>query len=221
MNVQLGTLLTCTHFHVTTRSFLPLSKATHSLHPTTYTSPRKITMLPNEKTASLNSGDISLPTAFDDPPAYATTAVASSSTSNQTRFASISLHREDTLRFLRFPPELVSIYRQTITGVWKKGIQSECPYAGSHEVKLRGNPWHGVSEPIDARRLICALLGTMHTQGWVLTLNTDVSKKVLEKDTLLFRYQYPAPAECEWASIAFSNIDRVKFIDCEKQATAF
>jgi hypothetical protein len=58
-----------------------------------------------------------------------------------------------------------------------------------------------------------SLLSTLHAEGWVLCINTDISKTVTDKDTLLFRYQSPVPAPQEWAAIAFSRIDRLRLID--------
>ena len=79
---------------------------------------------------------------------------------------------------------------------------------------MQGNPWTGYAEEaVAARRLICGLLSTLHGQGWVLTLSTDISKKTSDKDTLLFRHQSPAPAPCNWCCIGFSKKDRIKLID--------
>ncbi|KAF2262908.1 hypothetical protein CC78DRAFT_294841 [Lojkania enalia] len=142
------------------------------------------------------------------------TATASSSTAFQTHFASLSMHMEDRLRFLQFPPNIVEICRQTIKTIWMRGIQTERLYAGSQEIKLYGKPWRGhADEAIAARRLICRLLAALHGEGWVLTLSTDISKKNADKDTLLFRHQNPAPAECDWCCIGFSRSDRIRFID--------
>ena len=136
----------------------------------------------------------------------------------QTRFASLSLHMDDRLRFLRFPPEIISQCRTTILRTWPKGIQEERPYGGSHEIKLNGYPWRGVGkETAEARRLIYSLLATLHSVGWILTLNTDISKTVTDKDSLLFRHQNPPPAPADWCSIAFSRKDRIRFIDAPVQ----
>jgi len=124
------------------------------------------------------------------------------------------MHTEDKLRFLQFPTETINMCRKVIATTWKRGIQEERDYGGSVEVKVFGHPWRGASdEAIGARRLICALLGALHGQGWVLTLCTDISKKNWDKDTLIFRHQVPSPAECDWCCIAFSRMDRIKFID--------
>jgi hypothetical protein len=142
------------------------------------------------------------------------TATAGTSSTIQTHFASVSMHMEDRLRFLNFPEYVVGMCRSMIQGTWKRGIQAEREYGGSWEIKVYGNPWGGWgTEAVDARRLICALLRTLHSQGWVLMLSTDISKKHTDKDTLMFRHQVPPPVECEWCCIAFSRLDRIKFID--------
>lgn len=147
------------------------------------------------------------------PPNY-TTATAGPSSAVLTRFASVSMHMQDTLRFLNFPEYVVGMCRTTIQGIWQRGIQAEREYGGSREIKVYGNPWRGMGdEAIKARRLICALLGTLHSQGWVLMLSTDISKKISDKDTLMFRHQVPPPVDCHWCCIGFSRTDRIKFID--------
>lgn len=124
------------------------------------------------------------------------------------------MHSTDDLRFLRFPLQVIDQCRNTVTNVWKGGIQRERTYGNSHEFKLSGYPWSAMgSDAMQARRLIAALLGTLHEMGWVMTLNTDVSKSVADKDTLLFRYQAPAPAPCDWSCISFSRADRMRLVD--------
>lgn len=147
-------------------------------------------------------------------PAYTSASSYQAPQPFQTHFASMSMHSADDLRFLRFPPQVVDQCRHTVLNVWRGGIQKEGMYGNSQEFKLSGYPWAGSgSGAMDARRLIAALLGTLHSMGWVLTLNTDVSKSLNDKDTLLFRYQSPAPAPCDWCSISFSRSDRIRLID--------
>lgn len=126
----------------------------------------------------------------------------------------MSMHATDDLRFLNFPPEVIDQCRNTVTSVWTGGIQREGTYGNSHEFKLSGYPWSAMgSDAMQSRRMIAALLGTLHGLGWVLTLNTDVSKSVNDKDTLLFRYQSPPPAPCDWSCISFSRADRMRLVD--------
>ncbi|EMD59311.1 hypothetical protein COCSADRAFT_41177 [Bipolaris sorokiniana ND90Pr] len=160
------------------------------------------------------------PLSIPGPPSYA----ASSSTPVppfQTRFASLSLHMEDRIRFLRFPEPVISACRSAILSNWPQGISSERPYANSHEIKLDGYPWRGFGkDAAQARRLVKGVLSTLHANGWILTLTTDVSKTAADKDTLLFRYQAPPPARHEWCSIAFSRQSRLRFIDCPPELYA-
>lgn len=124
------------------------------------------------------------------------------------------MHSTDNLRFLRFPPQVVDHCRNTVLSVWRGGIQKEGMYGNSQEFKLQGYPWSALgSDSMQARRLVTALLVTLHDLGWVFMLNTDVSKNAGDKDTLLFRYQTPAPAPCDWFSISFSSADRIRLID--------
>jgi hypothetical protein len=154
------------------------------------------------------------PSPTPAPPPNYTAATAGPSTAFQTRFASVSLHMEDRLRFLNFPEHVLGMCRYAVQSSWKRGIQSEGDYGGSWEFKLQGHPWRGSGDDaVQARRLVTAILRTLHSQGWVLMLSTDISKKNRDKDTLMFRHQVPAPADCDWCCIGFSKRDRIKFID--------
>ncbi|CAO2648393.1 Nn.00g076600.m01.CDS01 [Neocucurbitaria sp. VM-36] len=167
-----------------------------------------------------DSSDFSSNNSWPAPaPAYtASSSLAPGPTPFQTRFASLSLHMDDRVRFLRFPPDIIDQCRTTILSTWPKGIKEERPYGGSHELKLNGYPWRGTGkEAAEARRLMYSLLATLHSVGWILTLNTDISKTLADKDSLLFRHQTPAPAPCDWCSIAFSRTDRIRFIDAPVQ----
>ncbi|KAF2121298.1 hypothetical protein BDV96DRAFT_563993 [Lophiotrema nucula] len=180
-------------------------------------------MWPNEKASQPDPTQGTLPDSKDarkDPlPNYSTeNTFASSSTAFQTRFASLSMHMEDRIRLLKFPTPIIDLCRRAIKATWARGIQDEREYGGSHEFKLYGTPWRGYGEQaIAARRLIKDLLAVLHTQGWVLMLSTDVSKKNYDKDSLLFRHQTPAPAECDWCCISFSKSDRIRFIDAPSE----
>lgn len=162
------------------------------------------------------------PKTYDTPaPAYTPSTSLAPQTPFQTRFASLSLHMDDRLRFLRFPPEIIEQCRPVIKAAWPQGIQDERPYANSHEFKLAGYPWSGLpGEAHEARRLVNRVLGSLHDVGWVLTLNTDISKKLKDKETLVFRHQSPPPAPCDWCSIAFSRSDRIRFIDAPEDVYA-
>jgi len=132
----------------------------------------------------------------------------------RTVFASLSLHMSDRVRLLGFPNAVIDQIRQIIPQSWPKGIQAERPYEASHEFKLYGNPWSGQgSDGVHARRFMYRVFETLANMGWVLLLSTDISKRVTDKDTLLFRLQQPSPAPCDWMCISFSRSDRIRFID--------
>ncbi|KAJ7807346.1 hypothetical protein B0H14DRAFT_2873329 [Mycena olivaceomarginata] len=133
---------------------------------------------------------------------------------SHTAFASVSLHMGDRLRLLGFGRDIRDLMRNTITSHWPRGLQSESPYHGAHEFKLRGYPWHGHREDgAHARRLMSRTLEALFDAGWVLTIATDISKKVSDLDNLVFRHQAPAPARCDWMCVSFSMGDRLKLID--------
>jgi len=151
------------------------------------------------------------------PPTYtAATSGSSLVPESQSRFASLSLHVSNRLRFLRFPQDVIEACNETVVSTWKPGIQETRYYGKSRELKVNGHPWcsSGI-EAIEARQLISALLARLHSLGWVLLLSTDINKKVLDGDALLFRYQEVPPIECAWASIGFTKRDKLHFIDCQ------
>lgn len=146
-------------------------------------------------------------------PAYASVSSYQAPPPFQTHFASMSMHSTEDLRFLHFPSQVVEQCRNTVLSVWRGGIQHEGMYGNPQEFKLSGYPWSAMgSDAVDARRLIAALPGTLHSIGWILSLNTDVSKSPDDKDTLIFRYQSPAPSPCDWCSISFSQSDKIRLI---------
>ncbi|KAF2878519.1 hypothetical protein BDV95DRAFT_624938 [Massariosphaeria phaeospora] len=146
-------------------------------------------------------------------PQYTQSAHQAPPTRFQTRFASLSLHQENRVRFLHFPQQVINLCRDAIRATWPKGIDSEQDYAGAWEIKTNGHPWGGFRDQSESSRVVCAMLKTLHEQGRVMTLTTDVTKKEFDKDTLVFRHQAPAPAPCDWFSVAFSKYDRLTLQD--------
>lgn len=136
----------------------------------------------------------------------------------RTRFASVSMHDGDKLRFLNFPTEIITLAVDLVNRFWPKGLQRQAPSYGSVELKLCGYPWRGSSsDAVHARRFLNRVLQHLFDAGWVLTCRTDISKVVYDLDTMLFRQQVPPPAQCEWMCISFSNGDEVRFIDAPEE----
>jgi hypothetical protein len=76
------------------------------------------------------------PASQDLAPAYSENDPKSQASSSQpfsTTFASISLHRSDRLRLLKFPQADINALRAVIKSSWPFGIQKEQKYGGSYE----------------------------------------------------------------------------------------
>jgi len=157
-----------------------------------------------EEKARLQKSEQSFGTQNAQPPSYNTTTF-------QSTFASLSLHKSDTIRFLRFPQQDIEVLRRVVNTSWSDGIQEERLYGGSHEIKLAGYPWaDGYSKSdIRARILMREVLACLYSMGWILHVSTDISKKELDKDTMVFRKQV-TPQPSEWFSISFHRADRLR-----------
>lgn len=151
-------------------------------------------------------------------PDYRKSEASSSFASFRTTFASISLHRTDRLRLLGFQTADIQGIRDVIQSSYRKGIQQEQLYGGSHEFKFHGNPWSGQgSDAIIARILMREILAYLFSIGWILHASTDVSKKEFDKDTLFFRKQQVPPPASDWISISFNLSDRLRLIGAPPQ----
>lgn len=139
-------------------------------------------------------------------PSYTPAACAS--------FASLVISKSDRIRLISFPRIIVDAVQETIRSSWPRGIQNVREYNGSHEIKLCGWPWStNNDESFLATRLIRRILDMLLTHGWVLSLSTDISKRMENKTALMFRHQQPAPNSCEWVAISFNGLDLLHLID--------
>ncbi|KAJ8515184.1 hypothetical protein ONZ45_g7370 [Pleurotus djamor] len=156
----------------------------------------------------------------DPPPAFShdNTQAAGPPPVFRTQFACMSMNMYDRLRFIQFPVEHINTIRTAIQQSWAKGIQEERNYHGSHEFKLKGNPWYAKgSEASPSRVLMCGVLSTLYSMGWILCISTDISKKQADKDTCIFRYQQPLPPPCTWFAISFNMGDRLRLIGAPEE----
>lgn len=173
----------------------------------------------NEKSTSSQSYQ----TPSQPPPPYSQGQSSSSSTpASNIILASLSLHMNDRIRLLNFPLTTQQLVRDAILQTWPRGIQDERLYSGSQEFKLNGNPWSGIgsSDAINSRRMMCRILNVLKSSGWTLKINTTITRKQEDKDTLLFQYSETKAATekalqepNEWMAVAFSKSDRLRLID--------
>ncbi|POS74626.1 hypothetical protein DHEL01_v206979 [Diaporthe helianthi] len=163
------------------------------------------------------------PSAGRAPPPMAVEATALAESSRdelsfQTRFACITLNRDDRIRLINFNAREVSALVGVLGSVWP--IQDVRVCGGAEEIKLQGFPWMERSNGDDqARRLVRRMLEALYDMGWVLLAAMDVSRGGYGKgdaphtDSLVFRYENPPPPACDWLSISFDRTDKMKIVD--------
>ncbi|KAF9281508.1 hypothetical protein BGZ68_006609 [Mortierella alpina] len=134
------------------------------------------------------------------------------------RVCCISLNGADKLRLIGTPPELTNPIRAAITTSWGP-IQEESNYHGTHQFKIRGNPWYGQGkEAVPARRLLTGVLREMAQQGWNLIQSADVSKKQGDKDSLFFEsvaqsHGVMDVGAVDMFAVSFNSYDKIRVID--------
>ncbi|KAF9947052.1 hypothetical protein BGZ72_010907 [Mortierella alpina] len=134
------------------------------------------------------------------------------------RVCCISLNSADKLRLIGTPPELTNPIRAAINTSWGP-IQEESNYHGTHQFKIKGNPWYGQGkEAVPARRLLTGVLREMAQQGWNLIQSADVSKKQGDKDTLFFEsvalsHGVMDVGAVDMFAVSFNSTDKIRVID--------
>lgn len=161
----------------------------------------------DEKATSANNG-------------FSTTSASGSAPSwpaFQSQFASISLHQSDRIRFMQFPAETLAGVRDVITRSYKPGIQDERPYAGSHEIKLKGYPWESIGTySTSSRVMMRELFSYLYSAGWIVHQTVDLSKVQFDKDTIIFRKQPVPPPQSCWFAMSFNYNDRIRLIGADR-----
>ena len=138
-------------------------------------------------------------------------------TASQTTFASMTLHKSDSLHIFQLPQKEIDGLRKIIEQCCDKGIQKERVLQSScHEFKLRGNPWNPSAwtgiESIPSRILIREMLAYLFSVGWMLHARNN--------DFFIFRKQAAAPPECDWISITIHGHDRLRLIGASTECRA-
>ena len=96
----------------------------------------------------------------------------------------LSLNRNDRIRLIDCPKEVVDAVGQCINQYWPGGIQETRQHERCVEYKLKGYPWasHG-DEAINSRFLITHILQSLVAVGWVVMSALDISRRVNDKVT--------------------------------------
>ena len=67
----------------------------------------------------------------------------------------ISFNETDRIRIIGAGAQLIAHFKQIVSAGWVNGIQGQRDYAGSFELKLRGNPWFASGfEVVDRNRFL-------------------------------------------------------------------
>ncbi|KAK3295682.1 uncharacterized protein B0H64DRAFT_151743 [Chaetomium fimeti] len=160
----------------------------------------------------------------------------STSTTLPSSYATLSLHKSDTLRFLNFPATLTTALEPAILAAWPPGIDSSSPAGGGGatspgpgpavEYKCKGRPfgYYGTQQHVGGIRLVRDVLAVLYRHGWELVTSVLCSRRYTAKDTLFFRCRAQAgrptgagagagalPA-VEWLALAPMGTDKLRVV---------
>ncbi|KAH6636281.1 hypothetical protein F5144DRAFT_173647 [Chaetomium tenue] len=149
-------------------------------------------------------------------------APTSTSTLPSSSYATVSLHKSDTIRFLNFPASLATVLEPVIVAAWPPGLDSSSPPAGglSFEYKCKDRPfgYFGTQQHVGGIRLMRDVLAVLYRHGWELVTSVLCSKRYTSKDTLFFRSRSRAggvagtvPA-VEWLVLAPMRTDKLRLV---------
>jgi len=122
----------------------------------------------------------------------------------------MSLNRNDRLRLICAPDNVISNCEQTLTQI--NGVQDSFKTDhDTHEFKLNGNPWwaHG-QETVQSRHIIGFIIGKFKSLGWEIDSTLDISRRINDKAIFTFR-QCP-PVSQHFAVLSFHEADKMRFM---------
>ncbi len=144
-------------------------------------------------------------------------------------YATLSLHKTDTLRLLNFPATLPAAL-EPVLSIWKEGLESQSRLDQSYEFKFKGRPfgYYRSVHHVGGIRLMRDVLAFLHAHGWILVTSMLCSRRYTAKDTLVFRKRGGEeagtgtlpPGEMEWLGFAPLGTDRLRVVYDAAEATA-
>jgi hypothetical protein len=124
-------------------------------------------------------------------------------------YATVSLHKSDVLRLLKFPPDLTTALEPIIVAAWPPGLEShnDNPSDHSSEFKFKGSPFGSfrAQHYIGSIRLMRDVVAFLYARNWELVTALMCSRRYTAKDTLIFRQRAAAAAPLpavEWLALA-------------------
>ena len=151
----------------------------------------------------------------------------STTTFPSSSYATLSLHKSDTLRFLNFPASLAAALEAAILAAWPPGLDSSSSpgASSSFEYKCKGRPfgYYGTQQHVGGIRLVRDVLAVLYRHGWELVTSVLCSKRYTAKDTLFFRCRAGAAAAAaaaaagmrpavEWLVMAPMRNDKLRVV---------
>lgn len=130
------------------------------------------------------------------------------------KFFSISLKGSDRMRLHRASPEVIQLFRATLSQMWYKGLQSDNEQSEyfAHEFKLSGWPWNSFGEDaVESRILVNNIFNLLAKYGWELYGTFDISKSDSKKSTFFFRSA--APKDLYNFVISLNSWDKMRVIN--------
>jgi len=106
----------------------------------------------------------------------------------------MSFNMRDRIRIID-APSLLPCVVDAVRKYWPSGIQNQCDYYGSKELKLSGNPWWpDGSECVYGRMLLCQIIANVRANGYKLYGSVDISTghKGMDLESWIFRRVGPA-----------------------------
>lgn len=172
---------------------------------------QNVAFLPLPSTNNMSTS-IPLPSTNNMPTSIAPPARRQTRKSPVPVHACLSLSRTDRIRLIKFPSSVTQVVKDAILRSWAKGIQAEKENAGSTEFQLRGNPWTGQGdEAIPAIYMMCEVSSALYHLGWTLAMATDLSKRAMDKDTMIYR-SGDIPPPCSFMAVSFHEGDRLRLV---------
>ena len=138
----------------------------------------------------------------------------SSNSQSPSRFFAISLNRNDRIRLINAPMDLVSAVRTAIIESWPLGIQEEFTVNVGYEFKIKGNPWwcNGV-ETVFSRRLVSSIFRLLRQYYWSLYATCELTTHLNSKSVFFSRYNPTENSNFRPLCISLNESDRIRIID--------
>jgi hypothetical protein len=142
--------------------------------------------------------------------------MSSTTTAAPSSYATLSLHKSDTIRLLAFPDSLLPALEALLLASWPPGLESQSRLGQSYDFKFKGSPfgYYRSQQHVGGIRLLRNVLAFLYEHDWVLVAPVLCSRRYTAKDTLIFRQAgegQPLPP-VEWLGLAPLAKDKLRVV---------